>query len=102
MAARAGEVWGVEVVADAVADAAENARLNGIGNAHFRAGDARKAIRPLLEELGARTWWSWTRRARPIRQIVRRLIECEADRIVYVSCNRYARAQRRTARGGRL
>ena len=88
MAARAGEVWGIEVVADAVADAAENARLNGIGNAHFRAGDARKAIRPLLEEAGRPDVVVVDPpRAGLSAKIVRRLIECEADRIVYVSCN---------------
>jgi 23S rRNA (uracil1939-C5)-methyltransferase len=88
MAAGAGEVWGIEVVADAVADAAENALLNGIANAHFRAGDARKAIRPLLEEAGRPDVVVVDPpRAGLSAKIVRRLIECEADRIVYVSCN---------------
>ena len=52
MASRAGEVWGIEVVPDAIVDAEENARINGISNAQFRAGDARTQIRPLLEEAG--------------------------------------------------
>ncbi|HET8975867.1 MAG TPA: 23S rRNA (uracil(1939)-C(5))-methyltransferase RlmD, partial [Solirubrobacterales bacterium] len=88
MARGAGEVWGIEVVEEAVFDAAENARLNGIGNARFRAGDARTAIRPLLEEAGRPDVVVVDPpRAGLSAKIVRRLIECEADRIVYVSCN---------------
>ena len=52
LARRAGEVWGIEIVPDAIVDAEENARLNGIENARFRTGDARKEIRPLLSEAG--------------------------------------------------
>src|SRR5215211_6762572 len=50
LAGRAREVWGVEIVAEAIVDAEENARLNRLENARFRVGDARKEIRPLLEE----------------------------------------------------
>jgi 23S rRNA (uracil1939-C5)-methyltransferase len=53
LAGRAGEVWGIEIVPEAVVDAEENARLNGIENASFRTGDARKEIRPLLAEAGS-------------------------------------------------
>ena len=52
LARNAGEVWGVEIVPEAIADAERNAELNQIGNAHFRAGDARTTIRPLVEEAG--------------------------------------------------
>src|SRR5207237_1966281 len=38
LATAAGEVWGVELVESAVADAARNARLNAIDNARFFAG----------------------------------------------------------------
>ena len=88
LASRAGEVWGVEIVPEAVADAAENARLNGIGNAHFRAGDARKEIRPLLEDGGRPDVVAVDPpRAGLSKKVVRRVIECNAPRIVYVSCN---------------
>src|SRR6185437_3568925 len=53
LAPAAGEVWGIEVVERAVADALENARLNGIDNARFYAGDVRTAMRPLVEEAGS-------------------------------------------------
>jgi 23S rRNA (uracil1939-C5)-methyltransferase len=88
MAGAAGEVWGVEIVPEAVADAEENARLNRIGNARFRAGDARTSIRPLIEEAGRPDVVVVDPpRAGLSQKIVRRVIECEAPRIVYVSCN---------------
>jgi len=88
LAGRAGEVWGVEIVPQAVVDAEENARLNGVENAQFRAGDARKEIRPLLEEAGKPDVVVVDPpRAGLSKKIVRRVLECEADRIVYVSCN---------------
>jgi 23S rRNA (uracil1939-C5)-methyltransferase len=84
----AGEVFGVDVVEPAIADAIANAELNEIENAHFFAGDVRDAIRPLHE-----------RAPRPdvvvvdppraglSKKVVRRLLELHARRIVYVSCN---------------
>jgi 23S rRNA (uracil1939-C5)-methyltransferase len=88
MAARAGEVWGIEIVPEAVVDAEENARLNGIENASFRTGDARKEIRPLLAEAGSPDVVVVDPpRAGLSKKVVRRLIECGAPRIVYVSCN---------------
>ena len=88
MAADAGEVWGVESVAEAIVDAEANADLNGITNAHFRAGDARLGIRPLIEEAGKPDVVVIDPpRAGLTAKIVRRVLECEAKRIVYVSCN---------------
>ena len=88
LASRAGEVWGVEIVPEAIADAEENARLNGIDNAHFLTGDARKEIRPLVEEAGRPDVVVVDPpRAGLSKKVVRRVIECEAPRIVYVSCN---------------
>lgn len=88
MAERAGEIWGVEIVPEAIADAEENARRNGITNANFMAADARIGIRPLLETAGRPDVVVVDPpRAGLSKKIVRRLIECEAPRIVYVSCN---------------
>jgi 23S rRNA (uracil1939-C5)-methyltransferase len=88
LASRAGEVWGVEILREAIADAEENARLNGIENARFRSGDARKEIRPLVEEAGKPDVVVVDPpRAGLSKKVVRRVIECEAPRIVYVSCN---------------
>ncbi len=88
MAGRAGEVWGIELVGEAVADAEENAHINEIENARFRVGDARKQISPLLEEAGRPDVVVVDPpRAGLSKKVVRRLIECEARRVVYVSCN---------------
>jgi 23S rRNA (uracil1939-C5)-methyltransferase len=88
MAADAGEVWGIEIVADAIADAEHNAELNGIENARFHAADARLGIRPLVEEAGKPDVVVIDPpRAGLSAKIVRRVLECDAKRIVYVSCN---------------
>ena len=84
----AREVVGVEMVERAVADAIENAKLNGIDNARFYAGDVRTAMRPLIEEEGkADVVVVDPPRAGLSQKVVRRVLETEARRIVYVSCN---------------
>jgi 23S rRNA (uracil1939-C5)-methyltransferase len=88
LATAAGEVWGVEVVERAVADAARNARLNAIDNARFYAGDVRTSVRPLVEEAGRPDVVVVDPpRAGLSAKIVRRVLETEPERIVYVSCN---------------
>ena len=88
LALDAREVVGVEMVERAVADAIENARLNGVDNARFYAGDVRTAMRPLLEEEGsADVVVIDPPRAGLSQKVVRRVLEVEAERIVYVSCN---------------
>jgi 23S rRNA (uracil1939-C5)-methyltransferase len=88
LALDAGEVFGVEIVEEAVADAIENARLNSIDNAHFFAGDVRLAMRPLLEESGAADVVVVDPpRAGLSQKVVRRVLEADAKKIVYVSCN---------------
>jgi 23S rRNA (uracil1939-C5)-methyltransferase len=88
MSGYAGEVWGVEVVERAIADAIKNAKLNGVDNAKFFAGDIRTAARPLLEEAGTPDLIVLDPpRAGLSQKIVRRIIEMDAPRIVYVSCN---------------
>jgi 23S rRNA (uracil1939-C5)-methyltransferase len=78
----------VEIVEEAVADAIENARLNGVDNVNFFAGDVRTAMRPLLERSGKPDVVVVDPpRAGLSQKIVRRVLEAEAKRIVYVSCN---------------
>ena len=88
LARRAGEVWGIETVPEAVADAEENARRNGIANARFIAADVRLGVRPLLERAGRPDVVVVDPpRAGLSKKVIRRVIECGAPRIVYVSCN---------------
>jgi 23S rRNA (uracil1939-C5)-methyltransferase len=88
MARSARELWGVELVAPAIADAQRNAELNGIGNAHFVAGDVRTALRPLVERAGRPdVVLVDPPRAGLSQKVVRRILEAEPKRIVYISCN---------------
>ena len=88
MAARAGEVWGLEIVPEAIDDAERNAERNGIENAHFLAANARTGVRPLVEQAGKPDVVVIDPpRAGLSQKIVRRVLECEAKKIVYVSCN---------------
>lgn len=88
MARAAGEVWGLEIVPEAIADAERNAAANGIESAHFIAANARTGVRPLLEKAGKPDVVVVDPpRAGLSQKIVRRVIECEASKVVYVSCN---------------
>ena len=88
LAPDAGEVWGLEIVPEAIADAERNAKANGIANARFLAGNARTGVRPLIEQAGKPDVVVIDPpRAGLSQKIVRRVIECDSPRIVYVSCN---------------
>jgi 23S rRNA (uracil1939-C5)-methyltransferase len=88
MAPRAGEVWGLELVEDAIADAIANARLNEVDNAHFFAGDVRLALRELVDRAGRPDVLVVDPpRSGLSQKVVRRIIEAAPRRIVYVSCN---------------
>ena len=88
LALDSAEVWGVELVEEAVADAIENARLNGVDNTRFFAGDVRLVMRELLERSGSPDVVVVDPpRAGLSQKVVRRIIEADAQRIVYVSCN---------------
>jgi 23S rRNA (uracil1939-C5)-methyltransferase len=88
LAGRAGEVWGLEIVEDAIADALGNARANEISNTQFFAGDVRTALRELVEKAGRPDVMVVDPpRAGLSQKVVRRMIEAAPKRIVYVSCN---------------
>jgi 23S rRNA (uracil1939-C5)-methyltransferase len=88
LAARAREVVGVEIVEPAVADAIANARINDIVNARFYAGDIRLAMRDLVERAGRPDVAVVDPpRAGLSQKVVRRIVEAQPSRIVYVSCN---------------
>jgi 23S rRNA (uracil1939-C5)-methyltransferase len=88
LAARAREVVGVEIVEPAVADAIENARVNDVLNARFYAGDIRLAMRELVEQAGRPdVVMVDPPRAGLSQKVVRRIVEAQPTRVVYVSCN---------------
>jgi len=88
MAPRVAEVWGLELVEEAIADAIAGARRNEIDNAHFFAGDVRLALRELVERAGRPDLLVVDPpRSGLSQKVVRRIIEARPRRILYVSCN---------------
>ena len=88
LAQHAKKVYGVEVVPQAIDNAKDNAKRNGLTNAEFYVGQAEKVM----------PWW----RAQGLRPdvivvdpprkgcdeaLLQAMIEMEPERIVYVSCN---------------
>ncbi|MCG0314904.1 MAG: 23S rRNA (uracil(1939)-C(5))-methyltransferase RlmD [Calditerricola sp.] len=88
LARHAKEVYGVEVVPEAVRDARRNAALNGIANVHFAVGRAedilprwrREGIHPDVVVVDPP-------RKGCARSLLDTLVQVRPERIVYVSCN---------------
>jgi len=88
LAPRAGELWGIELIPEAVANAIEAAKRNQVRSAHFFAGDTRLALPELIERAGRPDVLVVDPpRAGLSQKVVRRIIEASPKRIVYVSCN---------------
>lgn len=89
VADQAKKVIGVEYVPEAVADAAVNAQLNGIENCEFFAGDMKDILTSEFAEYHGKPDVVITDPPRDGMHpsVVQRLLEMEAPRIVYVSCN---------------
>ncbi len=88
LAARAGELWGIELVEQAVADAIASARRNEVTNVRFFAGDTRLALGELVARAGRPDVLVVDPpRAGLSKKVVRRIVEASPKRIVYVSCN---------------
>ncbi|MBQ5994986.1 MAG: 23S rRNA (uracil(1939)-C(5))-methyltransferase RlmD [Clostridia bacterium] len=88
MARDFGKVIGVEIVAPAVENAKENARLNGIDNASFYNLDAAEAAR-LIKENGERADVIVLDPPRKgcSAELVNTVCEMSPERVVYVSCD---------------
>jgi 23S rRNA (uracil1939-C5)-methyltransferase len=82
------ELWGLELIEAAIADAVANARANEIDNARFFAGDVRLALPELVAAAGRPDVVVVDPpRAGLSQKVVRRIVEAAPKRIVYVSCN---------------
>ncbi len=85
---RVAEVWGLELLPEAISDAIANARINEVDNANFFAGDVRLALRELVDRAGRPDVLVVDPpRAGLSQKVVRRIVEASPARIVYVSCN---------------
>ena len=91
----AKKIIGVEVVAEAIEDAKENAALNNIGHAEFFAGDVIKICDESFFEKHGRPDVIITDppRAGMHEKLVTKLLEIAAPKIVYVSCNTATQAR---------
>jgi 23S rRNA (uracil1939-C5)-methyltransferase len=88
LAPRAGEVWGLELMPEAVADAIAGASRNGITGAHFFAGEARLALPELLARAGRPDVVVVDPpRAGLSKKVIHRIVDAAPRRVVYVSCN---------------
>ena len=88
LAPRAGELWGIEIVEQAVADAIDAARRNEVTKASFFAGDARLALPELLQRAGRPDVVVVDPpRAGLSKKVVHRIVDASPKRVVYVSCN---------------
>ncbi|WP_245605509.1 23S rRNA (uracil(1939)-C(5))-methyltransferase RlmD [Thermicanus aegyptius] len=88
LARKAGKVYGVEEVAEAIADAKKNAALNGIDNVEFAVGKAEEVM-PRWKEEGITPDVIVVDPPRKgcDRSLLDTMIEMKPRRIVYVSCN---------------
>lgn len=88
LAKDAGQVFGIEYVAEAVRNAADNAHLNDLRNCQFIAGDAAEELQKLssqLDDLRLAT-------VNPPRKgcsedLLQKLCEIRPQQIIYVSCD---------------
>jgi 23S rRNA (uracil1939-C5)-methyltransferase len=91
----AKKVIGVELIAEAISDAKENATLNNINNATFFAGDVIKICDDAFFNKHGRPDVIITDppRAGMHTTLVNKLLEIAAEKIVYVSCNTATQAR---------
>ena len=96
LAQRAGRVYGVEIVPQAVEDARKNAEINGIGNAQFFAGKAEEVLPGYYEEYaaghpgqraGADVIVVDPPRKGCEESVLETMVRMQPERIVYVSCD---------------
>ena len=95
VASRSKKVIGVEYVPDAVEDAKENSRLNGISNTHFVSGDMKDILgAEFFSKHGAPDLIiTDPPRAGMHLDVVKCINESGAKKVVYVSCNSASQAR---------
>lgn len=89
MAKYAKKVYGVEIVEDAVKDAIENAKMNGMDNVEFLAGDVEITLDDLINKrkiIPSVIMCDPPRKGLDSRSI-ENILRISPKRIVYISCN---------------
>ena len=81
------EVYGVDIVADAIKDANDNVKLNNLTNCTYVAGDANKIV-PRWKKKGINFDVAIVDPPRVgLGHLAKNLLNVDAKKIVYVSCN---------------
>ena len=95
VAKKARHVVGIEYVPSAIEDAKVNSEINGITNTTYYAGDMKDVLTPEFVEAHGKPDVVITDppRAGMHADVVQRLLEIEAQKIVYVSCNAATQAR---------
>jgi 23S rRNA (uracil1939-C5)-methyltransferase len=95
LSSQAARIVGVEVIAEAVSDAEENARLNGVAHASFFAGDVTDVCTEAFFGLHGRPDVIITDppRAGMHEKLVSTILAIAAPKVVYVSCNSATQAR---------
>ncbi len=85
---KAGQVIGVELNRDAVKDAIANARLNGLKNCWFTAGDAGEYMEQMArDKMRPEVVFLDPPRSGSDERFLHSLLKCAPERVVYVSCD---------------
>lgn len=88
LAQKAGRVYGVEIVPEAIEDAKRNAALNGINNVEFAVGEAETVIPNWYKEgIIADTLVVDPPRKGCDEALLDTILKMKPNRVVYVSCN---------------
>lgn len=89
MAKAAKEVYGIEIVEEAIEMAKENANLNNIHNTHFIAGDAKKVLDDLIynKKIMPNVIMLDPPRKGLDRDSVNNILYIKPKKVVYISCN---------------
>lgn len=85
-------IVGVEIIESAIQDAKVNAHKNGLKNCQFISADVRKFLKEKLHKRGSKSDKPTTIILDPPRaglhpKSLQRVLDCGANKIVYVSCN---------------
>lgn len=83
------KLFGIETIPEAIEDARENAKINGIQNAEFFVGDVEKTLPEFIKERNVNADVVFVDPPRKGCDItaLKTLLEIEPQKIVYVSCN---------------
>jgi 23S rRNA (uracil1939-C5)-methyltransferase len=89
LAEKAKQVYGVEIIPQAIEDARENAKLNGIGNAEFFVGAAEEVLpeKYRKEQIYAEVIVVDPPRKGCEESLLDTIVEMAPEKVVYVSCD---------------